>query len=1025
MMRLKNITKENVTIEWPKTDGNTKVFWSDKNLSSSQFIEVGETEDNFFTLEKSTHLPHYLKVKTSQEMSEIFETPVFHHFEEQIEQLNRGLVAVPTSDGVFLSWRLLLPEVINFDNAGQRLVSLPFKLYKNKKLLAEVTDSTNYLDSDGTIGDFYAVQLGEEEACKEVQAFENSYVDIPLQRPKDGVTPAGQTYQYVANDLSVADLDGDGEYEFILKWDPTNAKDVSQRGYTGNTYLDAFKQNGQLLFRVDLGVNIRSGAHYTQFMCFDFDGDGRGELAFKTAPGTKVQFFNSANQVVKEKFITLPPTDLVNGVSHQDNYVASANDYRNHLVEMFQQWTNQTEVQQGNWPQTLEECFDIEKKYQYPLSLDDAEKLVDYFINDFAPSRSEKNVLTEFEGFIFKGPEYLTVLAGDGTEIETTEFPFLRGDDGLAWGDYAGRRIEPCNRVDRFLSGVAYLDGKRPYLIVCRGYYTRAAIAAYDLFSGKLNCVFKADSGHVPMNNPFNNTSNIRDGIDPIYGTIAGQGDHSLSCADVDFDGKMEIIYGGVTIDHDGSVLYSSKDYLPDGTLAKLGHGDAMHVADIDPDRPGYEIFNVFEGASSAPYGYALRKAEDGTVIFGEYEPVRDLGRCMVGDVREERGLQAWVNTIGTFDVCGQLLDQKTLGTNMSIRFLPDFSTQVIDGADYLAKNGTGIINDFTHGIVMTPEGTAVNNGTKGNPCLVVDLFGDYREELILRHADNSALRIYTNTDLSDHKLFTLMHDTQYRCGIAWQNNCYNQPTYPKFYLAHDMEMSEVLPAMKRKPTYYLAGDSTVQTYPKESRPQFGWGEFLLNEKDSNFAQVSNKATDFEFGQVTIYENQLSKVANYSMGGRSTKTFMEEGRLAAIEQNILPGDYLLIQFGHNDVNAEKAERYVSEEKFAENLAEFASAATAHQAFPIILSPIAICKKAFLQSDNSLKDVEEKLLTYGKIAQKFAKENHFPFIDVHQLAQEYFSDLKDEQVASYYMPDLVHLNAKGAKLYAQLIAEKLI
>jgi hypothetical protein len=86
----------------------------------------------------------------------------------------------------------------------------------------------------------------------------------------------------------------------------------------------------------------------------------------------------------------------------------------------------------------------------------------------------------------------------------------------------------------------------------------------------------------------------------------------------------------------------------------------------------------------------------------------------------------------------------------------------------------------------------ATNNGTKGNPCLIADLFGDFREELVLRKADNSGIRIYTNTELTKHKLYTLMHDIQYRTGIAWQNNCYNQPCYPEFYYASDMDWKNI-----------------------------------------------------------------------------------------------------------------------------------------------------------------------------------------------------------------------------------------
>ena len=216
-----------------------------------------------------------------------------------------------------------------------------------------------------------------------------------------------------------------------------------------------------------------------------------------------------------------------------------------------------------------------------------------------------------------------------------------------------------------------------------------------------------------------------------------------------------------------------------------------MHVARIDPDRPGLQIFNVFEGAKAVPYGYALRDAESGEVIFGEYAE-SDLGRCMIGDIYPEvRGLQVWVKE--TYSCRGIRLNEKPLGTNFSIRWAADLSTQILDGVDYVNEKHVGVINDRSHGVMLQPEGMATNNGTKGNPCLVADLFGDFREELILRREDDCAIRIYMNTEITKHKLFTLMHDIQYRTGVAWQNNCYNQPCYTKFYLASDMHWSAVL----------------------------------------------------------------------------------------------------------------------------------------------------------------------------------------------------------------------------------------
>ena len=792
-----------LTVKWQApVDGDCRyrLYWSDRYSETMEYKCVYEGTDTCYTLKKATHIPHYLKaaVYRGEELlgeSALLKTPVKKVWKEQLEKLNRGLIAISTKEGVFLSWRMFLDEVTGYTETG--MSGTDYYIYKNGKKLALVTDSTNYIDKEGTVQDTYAIAAvreggAEETACEEVKVSPKEYIEIPMQIPEGGVTPSGEVYTYSANDMSVGDVDGDGDYEFFVKWDPSNAHDVTGKGYTGKCFIDCYKLSGRLLWRLDMGVNIRAGAHYTQFMVYDFDGDGKAEMSVKTAPGTCMTVYNEDGTVKSSSYITLPKEDVEKGVANQDNYVCSAADYYQHMVKLFQQWNELEEVKSGQWPATLEECFGIEKRYGYPLKRQDAEALADYFMDEYAPARSSKNELRKFEGYIFEGPEYLTMFGGDGKELETIRFPHAREDDGLRWGDYAMNRIEPCNRVDRFLSGVAYLDGERPYLIICRGYYTRATIVAYDFFEGKHRVRFDIDSGYVPMENPFRSGPHEAVGTDPVYGRLSGQGNHSLSTADVDGDGCQEIIYGAAVIDHDGSMLYSSWGKLPDGRDAKFGHGDAMHVAVIDPDRPGFQIFNVFEGAKEAPYGWALRDAETGEPFFGEYAET-DLGRCMIGDVNPNvRGLCVWVKEM--YDCKGNKLPDKVLGTNQSIRFAADLSTQVTDGVDYINEKHIGVINDNTHGIMLKPEGTHTNNWTKGNPCLIADIFGDFREEILLRTEDSSAIRIYTGLELTTHKLFTLMHDTMYRTGIAWQNNCYNQPCYTKFYYASDMDFSQVLP---------------------------------------------------------------------------------------------------------------------------------------------------------------------------------------------------------------------------------------
>lgn len=366
----------------------------------------------------------------------------------QLETLDRGLVAVSTTDGVFLSWRLLATEASGATATG--LAGPDFAVYRDGAKIATITDSTNYADADGAAASQYSVVPvvnGVEltaSASPSVSAWAEGHYDLPLQKPADGVTPKGEAYTYSANDVSVGDVDGDGQYEYVVKWDPSNSKDVSQRGYTGSVYLDTYELDGTLLNRLDLGVNIRAGAHYTQFLVYDFDGDGRSETMLKTAPGTKSVQYTADGSVASESYITLPKDDRKAGYSNDDDYRLSAADYEQHLVEMFLGWSEREEVVSGQWPATLEEAWGMPVTHEYPLSPESAQELATTFIDVYAPGRSARNLLREFEGFIVDGPEYLTVFdSATGKELQTIPYPTERGDDGLLWGDYAMSRIEP------------------------------------------------------------------------------------------------------------------------------------------------------------------------------------------------------------------------------------------------------------------------------------------------------------------------------------------------------------------------------------------------------------------------------------------------------------------------------------------------------------------------------------------------------------------------------------------------------
>jgi len=563
--------------------------------------------------------------------------------DRQFESLDRGLVAVKTNDGVFISWRAL----------GTEPADMGYNLYRDGNLINTdpIYTKTNYIDTDGNIDSVYSVAPvldGVEQArCDNVSVWSTNYLQIPLDIPEGGTTPDDVEYTYNANDCSVGDLDGDGDYEIIVKWDPSNSKDNSQSGYTGNVYLDAYTLEGEKLWRIDLGVNIRAGAHYTQFMVYDLDGDGKAEVACRTADGT------------------IDGTGMVIGN-------ASA-DYRNS------------------------------------------------------------------NGYILSGPEYLTVFNGlTGAAMSTVDFEPERGDV-IDWGDNYG------NRVDRFLACIAYLDGKTPSLVMCRGYYKKTTLVAWDFKDGVLTKRWKFDT-------------------DGKYYFYEGQGNHNLSVADVDDDGRDEIIYGACAIDDNGEGLWCSN----------LGHGDAMHVSDFDPDRPGLEVWGIHEGGYTP--GAALLDARTGRVIWETAN--EDVARGVAADITAEfRGAECWWSgekTTGIRTIKNKKIGNLPSSCNFVIWWDGDVQRELLDDIS---------ITKYGGGTLLHAKDCASNNGTKATPALTADIFGDWREEVVWRTEDNKYLRIYTTTIPTEIRFYTFMHDPVYRLGVTWQNTGYNQPPHTSFYL--------------------------------------------------------------------------------------------------------------------------------------------------------------------------------------------------------------------------------------------------
>ena len=603
------------------------------------------------------------------------------------EWLDRGVIALTSEDGIFISWRLLVDE---YDK------DIKFNVYRNDELLNKSPLAiTNYNDQVGKGNDVYRVETilnGKTIESNQVSALENDYLSIPMQKPESGINDLGQEYSYSINDCSVGDLDGDGQYEVIVKWYPSNAIDSSLSGLTGPTIFDAYKLDGTPLWRMNMGLNLTSGAHYHQFLVFDFDNSGKSEFLVKTADATTV-YGVTDGEFDEEKVISV--------IGNSEN--------------------------NGKWI----------------YGKDDPENL---------------------HGKVHDGPEYISIFNGEtGEVIDTIDYRFPVGDVS-SWGDTW------YNRSDRFLAGVAYLDGKTPSAIYGRGYYARTTYVAYDLIDGKLKEKWYFDSSE-------------EDG----YGE--GMGFHSLATADLDNDGCDEIIAGSLVLDNDGSILY-----VMDGEMGReLGsHGDALHVGAFDPDREGIHIVSVHEESAVASLEY--HDGATGETLMSYYASV-DTGRGVAANITSKPGYEFWGTAdrqdvekgSGIYSVQDSIIGENSRGAGLAVNFKiywdGDLLHELLDDVHISKFNEeTGFSSKM-----RTFEGVKSSNGTKATPSLQGDILGDWREEVVLPTLDSTELRIYSTTIPTDYRLYTLMHDTTYRMGIAWQNVGYNQPPHIGFYLGEDI----------------------------------------------------------------------------------------------------------------------------------------------------------------------------------------------------------------------------------------------
>jgi rhamnogalacturonan endolyase len=584
--------------------------------------------------------------------------------QRQMESLDRGVIAIKDKGQFFISWRVL----------GTDRDDLAFNLYRksgtkkaikiNEKL---ITGATNFVDTKANPKEENTWFVKTVLKGKETEAKGN--FTIPASSPdKDYLSIAIKPIEgYIPNDLSTGDLDGDGKYDLIVHM-TGKGHDNSHTGITDPPIFQAYTLEGKFLWQISLGKNIREGAHYTQFMVYDLDGDGIAELVCKTADGT---------------------TDS-----------------------------------QGN------------------------------IVGDASKDWVDRDPKSGTYGKILKGPEYLSVFDGKtGKLVTTTDYIPERGD--LAgWGGHGGSGGNDTkgNRIDRFTACIAYLDGIHPSVVMCRGYYGRTVLAAFDFKNKKLNSRWVFDSKDAE--NPY-----------------SGMGNHGLTVADVDNDGKDEIVYGSMCVDDNGKGLYTTG----------FRHGDALHVSDLDLEVPGLEAFGIheIENKTTGP-GVAVFSAADGKILFTD-SLNEDVGRGVADNIDPtKKGAQCWWSgSPFLYDMKGNKIGDAPKSINFLIYWDGDTSRELLN-SNYIDKYGKGRL--------FTAVGAVSNNGTKSTPALSADILGDWREELILRSEDNKELRIYSTTVPTDIRQYTFMHDPQYRLSIAWQNVGYNQPPHTGFYFGSGMQ---------------------------------------------------------------------------------------------------------------------------------------------------------------------------------------------------------------------------------------------
>lgn len=549
----------------------------------------------------------------------------------------RGVLAVASEGGVYVGWRLKA-----LDPPG-----IAFNVYRDGTLVnpSPVTNSTNLQDDDGTTTSSYDVRPvldGVEQGASEVApVLPSNYITIPLQNPE------GKEGRLVGT----ADLDGDCDFDFIVKLGNRDF-DVTQweQDSEGETFsLEAYTNEGDFLWARDLGPNIRPGVWFSPMVVFDFDGDGKAELALKT----------------------------------------------------------------GEIDESLGGEGDL-----------NSDGITDYSdeLGNVAPNSFEGNI------------EYLEVWDGETGETRART-PWI---DAGPWGSDG-------NRYNRNMMAPAYLGGESesPSIVITRGGNSRNEIHAYDLVGDELLERW---------------TWSIGDG--------GGNYGHNLRTGDIDGDGKDEFLFFGRALDNDGTEMWNTNEE----------HGDRFHLTDIDPSRPGLEVFYIQEFGGTYTHPVHLRDAANGNLIWGPEADWGDVGRGLCANIDSAPGIECWASAGDLYSATGDSLGARPNTPNMAIWWDADLYRELID-QNRITKVGGG----------TQLTATGCGYGSRNIPMGYGDVLGDWREEAWWLCDDNTELRVYVTTDVTTHRIFGLMQDPIYRTSIGAMMMGYVQASQAGFYIGDEM----------------------------------------------------------------------------------------------------------------------------------------------------------------------------------------------------------------------------------------------